>query len=136
MNWRNHPFHNSWQCMKKRCRPEDKLAQYYYERGISYCLDWEFFTNFYRDMWGTWQDGLVLDRKDNDKGYSKDNCRWATRQQNSRNRTNSRLTEQQFVEVYRLIDSGHKNVEVAVLFGVDPNIIGGALRSRRAKQQT
>lgn len=61
-------------------------------RGITVSDSWLKFENFYADM-GDPQDGMSLDRKDNDLGYCKDNCRWATRKEQSNNRRNNvRLT--------------------------------------------
>ena len=78
--------YNSWQCMRSRCqRPNDKEYARYGGRGITVCKRWQTFENFYADM-GDPPDGATLDRRDNSKGYCKDNCRWATRQQQANNR--------------------------------------------------
>lgn len=36
-------------------------------------------------------DGLTLERVDNSKGYSPDNCRWASYAEQSRNKSNTKL---------------------------------------------
>jgi hypothetical protein len=81
------PVYHSWQAMKSRCT-NPKLKQYkdYGGRGITYCKRWETFENFRDDMFPTWKPGLTLDRIDNEKGYEKSNCRWATRYQQIHNR--------------------------------------------------
>lgn len=52
--------------------------------GISVCDEWRDFTNFMRDM-GQIPAGKSIDRIDSSKGYYKENCRWATRSEQSRN---------------------------------------------------
>ena len=61
----------------------------YYEKGITYCKEWEDFSNFKKDMYDTYQDNLELDRIDNTKGYYKENCHWVTKKRNCRNKTNT-----------------------------------------------
>jgi hypothetical protein len=79
--------YSSWICMKQRCYdPNSKNYKYYGARGITVCFEWvDSFENFLRDM-GERPKGLTLDKIDNNKGYSKENCRWATRQQQTDNR--------------------------------------------------
>ena len=79
------PEYCTWQSMKTRCsNPNHKHYSRYGGRGIKYDPSWEKFQNFYTDM-GERPEGYTLERIDNEKGYSKDNCIWATRKQQSRN---------------------------------------------------
>lgn len=72
--------------MKQRCtNPRNDSYRYYGGRGIGFSSDWRSFKNFYNDMVATYKEGLWLDRIDTDAGYSKDNCRWATKEQQFRN---------------------------------------------------
>lgn len=73
--------------MIRRCHDE-RTKQYgdYGGSGIAVCDEWRSdFWAFYDDMYPRPQGG-ILDRLDNDAGYSKTNCRWATRQQSNTNR--------------------------------------------------
>lgn len=80
------PIHNIWSLMKRRCNnPTSEAYGRYGGRGIKVCDRWESFDNFYIDM-GEPPVGTTLDRIDNDKGYEPNNCRWATREVQSRNR--------------------------------------------------
>lgn len=75
-----------WENMKQRCNnPNNDAYVYYGGRGISITPKWESFENFYSDM-GKCPEGLEIDRINNDLGYSKDNCRWATRTEQLNNR--------------------------------------------------
>ena len=76
--------------MKERCHNKyHKYFPYYGARGIEVCEHWrEGFKNFLSDM-GERPKDLSIDRIENDKGYSKENCRWATKKEQQRNRRNS-----------------------------------------------
>jgi len=83
---------NTWSGMKGRCsNPSDKRYSSYGGRGIAVCESWLKFENFYSDMEGGYQDNLTLDRIDNDSGYSKENCRWATTMQQCNNKRSNRI---------------------------------------------
>jgi hypothetical protein len=78
-----------WQSMKSRCEnPKNKSYNDYGGRGIGVCEQWSSFAAFVRDM-GLPPNGLSIERVDNERGYSKDNCIWATRRRQSRNKRNT-----------------------------------------------
>lgn len=84
------PLHNIWKGMNSRCNtPSSKNYKSYGGRGIKICPEWEDFINFFNDMKDGYRKGLSLERKKVNEGYSKDNCRWATSKEQSRNKTNS-----------------------------------------------
>ena len=86
-------IYNVWASMKARCQnPNHRAFGNYGGRGITVCSSWQVFENFFADM-GEAPKGYDLDRTDNDKGYSPDNCKWVTRKENVNNqRTNLNLT--------------------------------------------
>jgi hypothetical protein len=74
-----------WRNMKRRCcNPIDSAYSRYGERGITLCEKWMRFEGFLEDM-GVRPNGLTLDRRDNGKGYSKENCKWSTYKEQARN---------------------------------------------------
>ena len=82
-----------WQAFRDRCNnPNRKDYKYYGGKGITYDPAWDSFENFLADM-GEAPEGLTLDRINGDKGYSKNNCRWATRNQQSYNSTRIKWIE-------------------------------------------
>ncbi len=86
--------YNAWCAMKDRCyNPNCRMYKCYGGRGITISDKWKnSFETFLHDM-GRAPSGYTLDRIDNDKGYSKDNCRWATYKENNNNRRdNLRIT--------------------------------------------
>jgi hypothetical protein len=76
-----------WAAMIQRCEnPKNKGYCNYGARGITVCPTWRnSFAQFVQDV-GMPPKGMSIERIDNDKGYFKENCHWATRHQQSMNR--------------------------------------------------
>jgi len=75
-----------WKNMRQRCNnPNNPAYKNYGERGIAVALDWNDYWRFLADM-GEAPVGKLLERIDNNKGYTKDNCKWADRQEQNENK--------------------------------------------------
>jgi len=87
------PEYRTWTNMKTRCyNVKNKSYRNYGARGITVCERWRTsFVNFLNDMGERPSLKYSLDRKDNNKGYCKENCYWATAKQQANNTRCSRL---------------------------------------------
>lgn len=80
--------YTAWQCMKSRCFYEgNNKFEHYGGRGITVCPEWLEFERFYADMGDRPEGNYSLERKDNDRDYSPENCVWASQTQQVRNRS-------------------------------------------------
>lgn len=71
------------------CNSKHEAYPNYGGRGIIVCDRWlNSYLNFLEDM-GERPNGMFLDRIDNEKGYSPDNCKWSSRIEQNRNRRNT-----------------------------------------------
>lgn len=85
------PEYQSWHGMLQRCENSNaKFYKYYGGRGILVCNEWHDFKNFYNDM-GKRPTGTTLDRKNSNGNYDKENCKWATKEEQSNNRSSNHL---------------------------------------------
>lgn len=79
--------------MKSRCNNKGCTHyERYGGRGITYEKSWNDFNKFLEDMGPKLDPKMELDRIDNDGNYCKENCRWSTRKEQTRNRGGKRAT--------------------------------------------
>ena len=126
----NTRLHKIWESMIARC--EYKKHPYYADyggRGIKVCEDWNIYIIFRK--WAIengYSDDLTIDRIQNEKGYSPDNCRWATiREQQNNKRSNH------FVSVDGIV---HTISEWAEITGISKTTIRGRLASGWTAEDT
>lgn len=109
-----HPLYKMWHGMIRRCEEEtNKSFVNYGARGITVCDEWKDFWAFLADMGPRPSGRHSVERLDNTKGYSKENCCWATPAQQARNRRNAVITESLAKEIKRRAWRGEKAGDIA-----------------------
>jgi hypothetical protein len=105
---------NMYYAMKQRCyNSHNAEFEHYGGRGITICKEWQTFDEFYKwAIENNYKEELTIERVDNNKGYSPDNCRFATRAEQNRNTSrNNRVIDLSDGKVY-------VTAEVARIIGV------------------
>lgn len=81
------PLHNCWKGIHWRCSVGYEHRHRYYDRGIRVCEEWSDYDTFADfALAHGWQEGLTIDRIDNDSGYRPGNVRFVTPKENANNR--------------------------------------------------
>ena len=82
-----------WKAMRSRCHnPNATEYDRYGGRGIDICEEWDDYFVFREwSLTHGYADNLTIDRIDNDKGYSPDNCRWITIKEQQQTRSSCHL---------------------------------------------
>ena len=108
-----------WGSIVQRCYTKNnKDYSKYGGRGIVMCDEWRNdFISFYNwAITNGYSKDLSIDRIDNDKGYSPDNCRWTTREVQNRN-TRKLMTNN--TSGYRGVTFNHNNKKWICRISVD-----------------
>ena len=86
------PEYSVWALMRDRCNnPNNKKFDYYGGKGVSVCERWDDFTLFLDDMGHRPSRLHTIDRIDSGGNYDPDNCKWSTRKEQVRNRSNTKM---------------------------------------------
>jgi len=99
--------------MQQRCHNKnDKFYLYYGARGIKVCDEWlgnpKEFVKW--SLENGYEDGLEIERIDNEKGYSPDNCTFVTHQMNMCNRRKQSNNTSGYRGVYKHGKSGYRSM--------------------------
>jgi len=123
------PEYKTWQGIKDRCINKNNPSfKYYGERGINVCNEWvNSFESFLNDMGNKPSKNHTIERLDVNKGYSKDNCIWATKKQQANNRrTNYLLTYKRLTKT---------RAEWADMIGVHVRTLASRCRAEKPIEQ-
>lgn len=86
------PEHYVWRSMINRCmRPTSAAYTYYGARGIKVCERWLVYENFISDVGCRPSADYSLERKNVHGDYTPENCYWATRSIQQKNKTSTRF---------------------------------------------
>lgn len=119
------PEYKIWSSMRQRCKnPQSQVWHNYGARGISVAEEWDSFAKFISDMGPRPSEDHSLDRIDNNGDYCKENCRWATINQQVKNTRKSKL--------YNLNGKMFNVREVAEILGINVNTL--SMRIKRHKE--
>lgn len=111
-----------WHGILDRCLNRKRLEfKNYGGRGILVCKRWLRFENFLADMGDN--NGLTIDRINNDGHYNKSNCRWATMKEQLRNTRRTVLNPEMISQAKKWREGGKTFVEIAKLLGVKETTI-------------
>lgn len=126
------PEYSAWLAMRGRCnRPTDPGYARYGGRGIAVCSEWNAcFEIFYKDVGPRPSAKHSLDRIDNDKGYFKENCRWATRCVQNRNKGGVKLTQEKAEEIRFGHSLGMRIKDLAEMYDLSRRTVQDVVHNR------
>ena len=129
-------LYKRWASMKGRSTRPNKD---YSNRGIDLCNEWMQFEPF-RDwaLSNGYHESLEIDRKDNDKGYSPDNCHWVTKKINGRNKRSNKLltingATKTVAEWSELSGVPYRTIQSRIKYGWNHNDLLSAVNSNGPK---
>ncbi len=126
--------YESWCGMLRRCNcVTDDAYPNYGARGIKVCEKWSIFVNFLDDM-GHKPDGSILDRKNNDLGYYKENCHWTDYIRSGRNRRSVKASMVMAREIRKKHKEGFLNKELSQEYNLSPTLISSIIHNHTWKE--
>ncbi len=120
-----------WHSMVSRCHNKNSQSfKNYGDRGIFVCDEWRnniiLFHSWCID--NGYKVGLQLDRIDNDKGYSQDNCRFVTARENMRNNRQTKLNIEIATNIKKMLSQGIKQKDIAKIYNIDASSVSNIKR--------
>jgi len=129
-----------WKAMRNRCNNSNNLRyKDYGGRGITICPEWtdklNGFINFRNwSLSNGYLDNLTIDRKENNKGYYSENCRWITYVENNQNQRTNKLKKGDIVEIKNIYKTNnYTQLEISKIYGVSLSTIFNILNNKSWK---
>ncbi len=124
-------FYKIWKGIFTRCYNKNyRLFKDYGGRGIKVCKQWHRFENFRDDMLKSYTDDLSIERVDNNGNYNPKNCKWATREEQNKNKRMHKLTREKVKEIRILYKYGNGK-HLAIKYGVTSAVISEIVNRKR-----
>lgn len=112
--------------MHTRCYDTNYHSYHRYGgRGITVCGRWHDLANFKLDMRSSYYEGASLERLDNNKGYSPENCAWVDA------KDNKKPLKYDLKEMLELYNSGITQAEVGRHYGLTQDRVSKLLKRAR-----
>jgi predicted DNA-binding protein (UPF0251 family)/transcription elongation factor Elf1 len=135
VNGKTHPLYQAWADMRSRCNnPNHQNYAYYGGCGITVCSQWSEFSQF--QSWASrsgYAIGLQIDRINPELGYSPENCRFITQQENLQNRRATNLDIESVQRMRFLHQEGIRQTAIASMFNVSVSTVNGIIKQRSWK---
>jgi len=115
-----------WKSIKSRTSKNYSEKQYYYNKGITVCKEWrdDYMAFHAWAMANGYKKELTIDRIDNSRGYSPENCRFVTNQVNCQNREGVTARDK-VLEIKRLVKKGMKEADIIRTTGISRGVVSG-----------
>lgn len=143
----SHPLYSVWKDMKYRCLNKNvKAYKFYGDKGIKVHALWTNDAKLFIE-WAIkngWKEGLVIDRINSKGNYEPSNCRFITREENSKKvhkdnpglQTNAKLTINEVKEIKKLLQQGMRQCDIARSFKTRSENINRISKNKRWKSVT
>jgi hypothetical protein len=134
----SHPLYSTWRMMIQRCHnPNNRQYPNWGGRGIEVCRRWrDSFLWFAQDVGEKPSPEHTLDRyPDKNGNYEPGNCRWATKEEQARNRRNTVVTPELKDQIVEMVLAGQSRSSVAAQLDLDYSLVAAAVRPYLEEKQ-
>ena len=127
--------HRVWQGMRSRCRnPNTQSYARYGGRGISVCARWDDFSKFIEDVGKSPSSKHSLDRINNNGNYEPGNCRWATRIEQARNQSRTKVSMSDAMSILKLRSQGLSRKAISARMSVSVGNVDQVIYRLRSRE--